>query len=129
MMERILPAHTPFTGIPYTGCAATTSVGSDLYPGTVTWVSPQTVLVDGVRMPKRIRVAPDDFRGVEGHNNAYTEDQRYEYYTKRERDDVEYGQEYSWRSRLHEYVRVGCSWRNGPIVSLGTRRAYRDPSF
>ncbi len=144
MSERLLPDETPFSGVPYVGCAATIPVGSDCYPATVVWVSDRTTPVEVeapaheglktvVRMPKRIRVRECRHRGVEGHDNAYTENQRYEYYEAPE--DADYGKaeahEYSWRERRRGYVQVGTPSRSTAAqrLGLGHRRAYYDPSF
>jgi hypothetical protein len=138
--ETILPASTPYDGIPYVGCAATIPVGSDSYPGTVSWVSKQTVEAEWrsdyeqptrkVQVPKRIRVRKCDYRGVEGHSNVYTESQKYVYFEKAG-DQADEGAEYSWRPQRNGYVRKGTSSRSSAAqrIGLGFRRAYYDPSF
>jgi hypothetical protein len=142
-MERILPDKTKWEGVPYVGCAATVGVGSDSYPGTVVWVSEQTIdheysvydkstgkyEVVKVKLPKKIKVRGCHSRGVKGHNNAFTEDQRYVYYEDTEEDKE--GAEYSYRKVRKNYVQVGTSSRSSAAraPSFGYRRFYRDPSF
>lgn len=138
-MERILPARTDFTGIPYVGCAATIHVGSDSYPATVSWVSEQTVDYDyedrktlksvSIKLPKRVRLRRVDSRGVEGHNNAYTENQKYVYFD--DGDDSPTGREFSWRPKRKNYVEVGTSSRSSAAQApgFGYRSYYRDPHF
>ena len=139
-MDRILPANTEWKGVPYVGCAATLPSGSDCYPGTVCWVSDATVdyeykdretgKVIKVKLPKRIRIKGVDCKGVEGHSNAFTEDQRYVYFDDGD-DDPNRGTEYSWRAKRKNYVAVGTPWRSSAAQApgLGHRRYYRDPSF
>lgn len=143
-MERILPAETEYKGVPYVGCAATIPVGSDSYPGTVTWVSEQTVEHEGriydkfdgayktikVKVPKRLRVRTVQARGAEGWNNAFTENQKYVYY-ETEEDERNLGREYSYRPKAHRYVEVGTSYRSTAAqgIYFGHRSYYRDPHF
>jgi hypothetical protein len=134
-MHKELPERTPFDGIPYVGCAATVPLGSDCYPATVVWVNPKLVevtLQDGRKLliPKSVRIRGCEYKGVEGHSNAYTEDQRYVYLDDEApvwRDN----EEYSYRDARKGYVRVGTSSRSSAAQRLGFgyRRAYRDPCF
>jgi hypothetical protein len=140
-MQRILPERTPFEGVPYEGCAATIPVGSDSYPGTVVRVEGEIDVVrpfyeDGkrkdrqLRIPRKVWIRECSYRGVEGHYNDHTEDQRYVYYEDDELPERE-GREYSWRPKWGKYVRVGTSSRSTAAQSpgFGIRRAYRDPCF
>lgn len=138
-MERILPEVTEYKGVPYVGCAATEPCGSDSYPGTITWVSKETVehtyqdrktgekII--VQLPKRVRFTRCDHRGVQGHDNSFTENQKYVYF-----DDTEtlHGYvEYSYRAKRKNYVRTGTPWRSSAAQGLyfGSRTYYRDPCF
>lgn len=150
MSERILPATTPWEGVPYVGCACTVPVGSDCYPATVVWVSDDTVehtfrvrdsalhgdlgmFEKKVRLPKRIAIRYCGYRGVEGHSNAFTEQQKYEYFDTPvfEGEPENSGEIYSWRPKRGNYVRAGTSYKSSAAQGLGFgyRRAYRDPSF
>lgn len=143
LQDVILPAETPFDGVPYVGCAVTIPVGSDSYPGTVCKVSKETVEVEFIKrdkdynetkvkrtIPKRVWVRSCDFRGVEGHSNAFTENQKYVYLEYPNWEQRE-GAEYSWRDKKKGYIRVGTSSRSSAAqrIGFGFRRAYRDPSF
>jgi hypothetical protein len=138
-MERILPESTEWHGVPYVGCAVTIPVGSDSYPGTVVWVSDKTIRhqykdKDGeivfVNVPRRIKIRSVRSRGVKGHDNSFTEDQRYVYYESSE-DETVSGTEYSYREKWKKYVAVGTSSRSSAAQSpwFGYRRYYRDPCF
>lgn len=126
-MIEILPADTQYAGVPYEGCAVTIPVGSDSYPGTVVAVSSQTVANLTLTLPKKIRIRRDDYRGVEGHVNSYTEDQRYVYFTDAEQPRSEI--EYTYREKLGGYVQQGVSSRGAQRLIFGSRRYYRDPTF
>jgi hypothetical protein len=145
-MERILPeVDADFDGIPKVGTGVTIPVGSDSYPATVIWVSDRLVdaqmkndigMVFVVRVPKSIRVSGCKYRGVEGHCNAFTESQRYVYYSDIEDESTDHqklvlernGREYSYRPG-RGYIPVGERARGNQRIYLGARRAYRDPSF
>ena len=140
-METILPETTEWKGVPYVGCAATIGVGSDSYPGTVVWVSEQTVDHEytnkdtgekfTVKLPRRVRIRQCDYRGVEGHSNAFTEDQKYVYFDDDAHSDNPRfkGREYSYRPKRKNYVQVGDYYRSAQSPGFGFRRAYRDPHF
>lgn len=130
-------ASVAYCGVPYVGCPTSEPVGSDSYPGTVVWVSKDTIEHEypatfnrgkcNVMLPKKIKVARCGFRAVKGHSNAYTEDQRYEYYVLPASDVTE--TVFSYRSKVNRYVRVGVKSNLGQTLMLGYRRAYLDPSF
>lgn len=127
----MLADHTPYFGVPYVGCGATIPVGSDCYPGTVVWVSKATVDVDGFDMPKKIRIRECDYSGVPGHSNAFTENQKYEYFESEDLNKTDAGTDYTWREKRKGYVRVGVPSKRSDAQrpGFGFRRAYRDPSF
>ena len=133
-MRKELPAETPFAGVPYVGCAATVPCGSDCYPATVVWVNPKTVEVETkggkLSLPKTVKIQGCEYSGVEGHSNAFTEDQRYTYWDDDEAPHWRDGEAYSYRPG-YGYVRVGTPTRSSAAQRLGFgyRRAYRDPSF
>lgn len=93
--------------------AATYSIGSDRYPYTIVEQRGRVLLV-----------RKDDYIGKPGRNNAYTEDQGYLYFAN------EYApiERFSFRKNGH-YYRVGSAIGAGGVLHVGTRRAYRDPSF
>lgn len=143
VIKEILPSTTKWEGVPYVGCAVTIPVGSDSYPGTVVWVSDETVDHDysvynketggydiiKVKLPKKIRIRECRSQGVRGHDNSFTENQKYFYYQIPGQELA--AQEYSYRSRRKNYVAVGTPWRSSAAQapSFGVRRYYRDPSF
>jgi hypothetical protein len=134
-MEK-LPATTKCPdGVPYVGCAATRPSGSDCYPGTIVWVSDQTVWVllgegqggRGVHMPRQIGFRGCDWRVVSGSTQDGSAS--YEYFDDLPPDAR--GEAYSWRPKRRGYVQVGTPSRSSAAhtLGLGCRRAYLDPSF
>jgi hypothetical protein len=129
----ILPERTPFDGVPYVGCACTRPSGSDSYPATVVWVSKETVYhtyPDGTVkvVPKKIRILGDRYRMTGG--NALSEKQEYQYY-REDAPEGSYSDEFSYRAKRRNYVRVGTRSSSTAAQGLyfGIRRAYRDPSL
>lgn len=139
-MRTYLPDTTPFDGVPYVGCAATIPCGSDSYPGTVVRVEGETEVRLPIheqhtrgwtkaRIPRKVWIRRCEYEGIEGHSNAFTEDQRYRYFEDDEHTEA--GRPYSWRPRWNRYIEVGTPSRSTAAQPLffGRRRAYRDPCF
>jgi len=139
-MEQILPEITEWNGVPYVGCAVTVYVGSDSYPGTIVWVSDQTLTYSfkssrngleekTVTIPRRFRVRRVSHKGAAGWDNSFTEHQKYVYYD--ESPGSTEGEEYSWRPKRKNYIRVGTPSKSSAAQPLGFghRTYYRDPHF
>ena len=128
---RILPAETPFAGVPYEGCAATIPCGSDSYPGTVSKVSESKVLDtrSGLTYPTKIWVRSCGYKIIRGSGQDGSAE--YVYFEDDDHPPNEIGQAYTYRLQRGGYVQVGtrssstAAWR----LAFGHRRAYRDPSF
>lgn len=99
---------------PQIGEGATLIVGSDRYPYTV-------VAIEG---PKRILVQQDEYYGVKGHDNSYTEDQRYVYLPNKNAPVKRFT-----LRKNGAWVELGYGLREGSPLVVGVRRAYMDPSF
>jgi hypothetical protein len=95
-------------------------VGSDSYPGTVSWVSPNG---------NRIRVRRCDYKMVRG--DPFSEHQEHAFFDDNAEDDEDSGTLYSWRERRKGYVALGTrsSSTAAQTLGLGFRSAYRDPHF
>jgi hypothetical protein len=99
--------------MPEIGMGATCGVGSDAYPYTIV-----AVLNGG----KTIEVQADNFKRTDT-NGPFTEAQDYEYNRNENAPRVRFSLRKNGR-----YIKVGDSM-NGTRISIGNRRAYRDPSF
>lgn len=95
------------------GEGGTVSLWSDCYPVTVIEVSASG---------KQVKVQADGYRRTD--DNGLSEDQRYDYYEV-STNPVEV---FTKRSN-GRFVRKGDDAKSGPRLSVGSRRAYRDPSF
>lgn len=106
-----LQTHRNFV-IPIVGMGVTMGIGSDCYPGTITWVSKNC---------DRIIVQHDNFEPADG----------YDYYSNQVYNITPnpFGTlvAYSWRKR-GVWAEKGAKRAIG-YLSLNTRRAYQDPSF
>jgi hypothetical protein len=107
---------------PVPGMGATQGVGSDRYPYTVDWVSPNL---------RRVVLRRCEFERTDDAG-PFTENQHYRFFE--ETDTLERarlsgeGRVYTLRKN-GRYVMQGQPMRGGSSFTLGHRDAYRDPSF
>jgi len=95
------------------GMGATVSIGSDSYPATVIEVSPDY---------KKVTIQMDSYKPAEGYE--YYGNQVYEY-SPNPNGLIEV-----WTLRNHgRYAKKGSKKGSGWCLTLGSRRAYSDPSF
>ena len=95
------------------GMGATVGIGSDCSPYTVIEVSPDY---------KTIKIQKDSCKPADGYN--YFGNQVYEF-TPNPNGTIEV-----WTLRNNgRYVRKGDKKSNGFYLTIGSRRAYYDPSF
>lgn len=95
---------------PEVGMGATMRLGSDCYPYTIIWIN---------EISSRLLMQPDHYQLIEG-NAHNSEHQVYTYTANPAANSVQVSR------------RKDGSWRivnEQTPVSIGNRRAYRDPSF